>query len=72
MVFAFIIAFIAIRLLAQKGFIMVTFYYVQFMLYGLRNTLVFKSQWAMNNFVNHSKEYYGDDFEVIAFFDRIA
>lgn len=48
------------------------FYYVQFMLYGLRNTLVFKDEFAMNDFVNHSQEYYGDNFKVIAFFDRIV
>ena len=51
---------------------MVTFYYVQFMLYGLRNTMVFRNQFTMNDFVNHSKEYYGDDFKVIDFFDRLV
>ena len=51
---------------------MMTFYYVQFMLYGLRNTVAFKSKFAMNDFVNHSQEYYGDDFRVIAFFDRMV
>ena len=48
------------------------FYYVQFMLYGLRNTLVFQDKFAMNDFVNHSQEYYSDNFKVIAFFDRIV
>jgi len=51
---------------------MTTFYYVSFMLYGLRNTLVFNEKFTMEDFVAHAQEYYGDDFKVIAFFDRLV
>ena len=51
---------------------MITFHYVSFMLYGMRNTMVFKSQFTMNEFVNNCEEYYGENFRVLAFFERMV
>ena len=51
---------------------MVTFYYVSFMLYGMRNTVVFKTESARDNFILVLEENFVDNFKVLAFFDRMV
>lgn len=48
----------------------VTFTYLQFMFYEVRECMCFKSWPFANDFIAIMEREYGDDFKVLAIFDR--